>query len=45
VNDAFSIQEIRAAILQRMSTSTPDDNHACFLDACIEATLDYQVVG
>ncbi|KAH9982703.1 Spc7 kinetochore protein-domain-containing protein [Lactifluus volemus] len=40
----IDIQKIRAAILQRMSRSTPTDNHACFLDACIEATLDYKVV-
>ncbi|KAI0257325.1 Spc7 kinetochore protein-domain-containing protein [Lactifluus subvellereus] len=37
------IENIRTAVLQRMSKSTPDDNHACFLDACIEATLEYQV--
>jgi hypothetical protein len=41
--DAFSTEKIRTAVLQRMSKSTPDDNHACFLDACIEATLEYQV--
>jgi hypothetical protein len=39
-----SIERIRNTVLQRMSKSTPDDNHACFLDSCIEATLDYEVV-
>jgi len=37
----FSIEKIRNAVLQRMAKSTPDDSHACFLDACIEATLEY----
>ncbi|KAI9511777.1 Spc7 kinetochore protein-domain-containing protein [Russula earlei] len=41
----IDLEKIRQAILQRMSTCTPDDNHACFLDACIEATLEYEVVG
>jgi hypothetical protein len=40
----ISIEKIRYAVLQRMSKSTPDDNHACFLDSCIEATLDYEVL-
>lgn len=40
----ISIEKIRNAVLQRMSKSTPDDNHACFLDSCIEATLEYEVV-
>ena len=40
----ISIEKIRKAVLQRMSKSTPDDNHACFLDSCIEATLEYEVV-
>jgi len=40
----ISIDKIRNAVLQRMSRSTPDDNHACFLDSCIEATLQYEVV-
>ncbi len=39
----ISIEKIRNAVLQRMSKSTPDDNHACFLDSCIEATLEYEV--
>ena len=39
-----SIEKIRKAVLQRMSRSTPDDNHACFLDSCIEATLEYEAV-
>lgn len=39
-----SIEKIRNTVLQRMSRSTPDDNHACFLDSCIEATLEYEVV-
>jgi hypothetical protein len=41
----ISIEKIRSAVLQRMSRSTPDDNHACFLDSCIEATLEYEVVA
>jgi hypothetical protein len=40
----IDIERIRNTVLQRMSKSTPDDNHACFLDSCIEATLDYEVV-
>lgn len=40
----ISIEKIRNGVLQRMSKSTPDDNHACFLDSCIEATLEYEVV-
>ena len=39
----ISIEKIRNDVLQRMSKSTPDDNHACFLDSCIEATLEYEV--
>ncbi|KAI0308028.1 Spc7 kinetochore protein-domain-containing protein [Multifurca ochricompacta] len=42
--DTISIENIRTTILQRMAKSTPDDNHACFLDACIEATLEYELV-
>ncbi|KAI0004111.1 Spc7 kinetochore protein-domain-containing protein [Russula compacta] len=40
----IDIDQIRNAILHRMSKSTPDDNHACFLDACIEATLQFELV-
>ncbi|KAI9444980.1 Spc7 kinetochore protein-domain-containing protein [Lactarius indigo] len=35
------IEKIRTAVLRRMSQSTPDNNHACFLDSCIEATTEY----
>ncbi|KAH9004218.1 Spc7 kinetochore protein-domain-containing protein [Lactarius hatsudake] len=35
------IEKIRTAILRRMSQTTPDNNHACFLDSCIEATTEY----
>ncbi|KAH9178909.1 hypothetical protein EDB89DRAFT_2063822 [Lactarius sanguifluus] len=35
------IEKIRIAVLRRMSQSTPDNNHACFLDSCIEATTEY----
>jgi len=37
------IEKIRTAVLQRMSQSTPDNNHACFLDSCIEATMEYEL--
>jgi hypothetical protein len=40
----ISVGKIRDAVLQRMSKATPDDNHACFLDSCIEATLEYEVI-
>jgi len=39
----ISTEKIRRAVLQRLSKSTPDDNHACFLDSCIEATQEYEV--
>ncbi|KAI0274874.1 Spc7 kinetochore protein-domain-containing protein [Gloeopeniophorella convolvens] len=41
----FDTDKIRTTILQRMARATPDDNHACFLDACIEATVDYEVAN
>ena len=44
MDHVISIEKIRNNVLQRMSKSTPDDNHACFLDSCIEATLEYEVV-
>lgn len=44
VGHVTSTEKIRNGVLQRMSKSTPDDNHACFLDSCIEATLEYEVV-
>ncbi|KAF8272946.1 Spc7 kinetochore protein-domain-containing protein [Lactarius quietus] len=37
------IEKIRTAVLQRMSQSTPNNNHACFLDSCIEATMEYEL--
>jgi len=38
----IDIEKIRNAVLQRMTKSTPDDNHACFLESCMEATLAYE---
>ncbi|KAA1468477.1 hypothetical protein DENSPDRAFT_814750 [Dentipellis sp. KUC8613] len=37
--DAGSIRE---ALVRRLTQSTPTDNHACILDACAEATYDYE---
>lgn len=33
---------ILAAILNRLSQVTPADSHGCLLDACIEATEQYE---
>ncbi|KAI0067956.1 hypothetical protein BV25DRAFT_895566 [Artomyces pyxidatus] len=39
---AVDIDKIADALRERLAQATPDDNHACFLDACIEATMEYE---
>lgn len=35
-------KRLREAVRERISQATPNDHHACLLDACIEATLVYE---
>ncbi|TFY83040.1 hypothetical protein EWM64_g970 [Hericium alpestre] len=36
------VESIRTALSKRLAQATPDDNHECLLDACAEATCDYE---
>lgn len=36
-----SSQVIRAALKERLNQASAEDNHACLLDACVEATSRY----
>ncbi|TFY71134.1 hypothetical protein EVG20_g1874 [Dentipellis fragilis] len=38
---AADVAAIREALARRLAQATPVDNHACILDACAEATCDY----
>ncbi|THH12139.1 hypothetical protein EW145_g162 [Phellinidium pouzarii] len=34
-------EEVRGAVMERLSEATVEDNHACLLDACVEAASRY----
>ncbi|KAI0052899.1 Spc7-domain-containing protein [Auriscalpium vulgare] len=42
VKKAYGRDKIRAAVQEFVAQTNPDDNHACFLDACVDATYEYQ---
>lgn len=42
VLSCISSEEVRGAVLERLSEASVENNHACLLDACVEAASRYE---
>lgn len=42
VLSCVSSEEVRGAVLERLSEASVENNHACLLDACVEAASRYE---